>query len=504
MRRLRSLTARLVLTVAALVTTVALVIGAATIVGTRSYLTDRLDQDVRASLDRVELIPDMEGDPSLDVGSSDGPPNDDDHGPGDDPGPHSRDRFDDRPGQGVDSLTVIWPDGEDAGSAVGDVIVQGDRGATTQQELSTEALDRLGELPADGRPRTVELPGFGTYRVAVADLVTGERVAAGLPTEDVDEVVTNLVALEAALVAIAALVAVGGGLVLVRRRLRPLREVAATAHAVSELPLARGDIAVTERVPDHLTDEDTEVGRVGAALNTLLAHVEASLSARHRSEQQVRQFVADASHELRTPLATIAGYAELARNHPEDQNALRTALAKVDEESVRMTALVEDLLLLARLDSGRPLENAPVDLTRLLVEAVADAQVLAPDHRWRLVLPDHAVETLGDEHRLHQVVTNLLTNARKYTPPGTTVTVTAHAGGFSVHDDGPGFPPELGDHAFERFVRGDTARNRQGGVGLGLSLVEAIVTAHGGHVTLTSRAGSTQIDVRLQPTLTSA
>jgi two-component system OmpR family sensor kinase len=273
---------------------------------------------------------------------------------------------------------------------------------------------------------------------------------------------------------------------------------------VAALPLAAGEIDLTERVPEHLTDERTEVGQVGAALNALLSHVESSLEARHRSEQHVRQFVADASHELRTPLATIAGYTELARRRPDDEVAVRTALGKVEEESGRMTALVEDLLLLARLDSGRPLERQPVDLTRLLLEAVSDARVLAPEHRWRLELPEDGVEVSGDELRLHQVVTNLLTNARKYTPPGTTVTVRAHAGGFDVGDDGPGFPPDLAGHAFERFARGDVARTRgdgtngtPGGAGLGLALVHAIVTAHGGAVTLATAPGDTTLAVSL-------
>jgi two-component system OmpR family sensor kinase len=225
------------------------------------------------------------------------------------------------------------------------------------------------------------------------------------------------------------------------------------------------------------------------------------LQARHRSEQHVRQFVADASHELRTPLATIAGYSELARRHPDDEVALRTALAKVDEESSRMTSLVEDLLLLARLDSGRPLVQEPVDLVRLLVEAVSDAQVLAPDHRWRLDLPQATVEVLGDEQRLHQVVMNLLTNARKYTPAGTTVTITAQASGFVVHDDGPGFPASFAAKAFERFTRHDAARTRTGGVGLGLALVQAIVAAHGGRVDLDSRPGSTTFTVRFPPSI---
>ena len=162
-----------------------------------------------------------------------------------------------------------------------------------------------------------------------------------------------------------------------------------------------------------------------------------------------------------------------------------------------MTSLVEDMLLLARLDAGRPLEREPVDLTRLLLEAVSDARVLAPDHHWRIDVPDEPIEVRGDEQRLHQVVTNLLTNARKHTPPGTTVTVVGRADGFDVRDDGPGFPDGFADHAFERFARGDTSRNRAGGAGLGLSLVWAIVGAHGGRVHLNSAPGDTQLEVRL-------
>jgi two-component system OmpR family sensor kinase len=310
----------------------------------------------------------------------------------------------------------------------------------------------------------------------------------------VDETIESLVRWELLATLLGVAGAAAAGLFVVRRQLAPLREVAGTAHRVAELPLASGEIDLSERVPARLTDERTEVGQVGAALNAMLDHVEASLDQRHRSEQQVRQFVADASHELRTPLATIAGYTELARNRPE---TTPTALAKVETESARMTGLVEDLLLLARLDSGRPLERTPVDLSRLLLEAVNDARVVDPDHQWRLSLPDAPLTVPGDEARLHQVVTNLLTNARKYTPAGSTVTVTGTASGFTVHDDGPGFPPDLAPRAFERFVRGDAARTRAGGAGLGLSLVEAIVAAHGGSVSLDTSPGDTTVTVNL-------
>jgi two-component system OmpR family sensor kinase len=369
-------------------------------------------------------------------------------------------------------------------------------GPGSDEDLDDEVLDALAGVDTDEKFHDLDLPGLGGYRVRTVDADGGHYVV-GLPTQEVDEAVQSLLTYELVLIGLGAVVAAGAGVLLVRRQLRPLREVAATADRVSALPLAEGDIDLTDRVPAHLTDERTEVGQVGAALNTLLDHVETSLEARHDSEQQVRQFVADASHELRTPLATIAGYAELARRRPDDAN-VRNALDKVEEESARMTSLVEDLLLLARLDAGRPLEREPVDLTRLLVEAVSDAQVLGAEHRWRLDLPEEPLEVIGDEQRLHQVVTNLLTNARKHTPPGTTVTVTARPDGFDVHDDGPGFPVDFVDHAFERFARVDQSRERTGGAGLGLSLVEAIVRSHGGTVSLTSDPGGTTIAVRLR------
>jgi two-component system OmpR family sensor kinase len=471
--RFRSLTSRLVLTAVLLVAVVSVLVATATTLALRNQLISQLDAKVVASTHRFQ-----------------GPPGDD--------GP--RPDGDDFGNQGPGTLLALLdkqPDG----------YVVGDRDQDNQA-LTNAQLTNLADVPVDGAVHAIDVPTLGSYRVTAIHIVlpsgTTATVVSGLPTSDVDQTVNSLVLTEALLALLALLAAGGIGTVVVRRQLRPLREVAATAHAVSELPLASGAITLDERVPAHLTDERTEVGQVGSALNAMLDHVGSSLQARHRSEQQVRQFVADASHELRTPLTTIAGYTELARRRPDDKAATATALAKVEEESGRMTALVEDLLLLARLDSGRPLARDQVDLSRLLVEAVSDQRVLAADHHWRLNLPDESVEVLGDEHRLHQVVTNLLTNARKYTPAGTTVTVTATSHGFSVHDDGPGFPPDLADHAFERFARGDVARTRAdrvsadgGGYGLGLSLVHAIVTAHGGTVSLRSTPGDTTVSVEL-------
>ncbi len=459
---MRTLTRRLVVTAVALVALVSALIALATTLAMRDNLAGKLDQEVLAS-----------------IGRADGPG---DRGDRDPPGQgdaRSVDVGNQRPG-----TIVAFPD-------IDQSFVLGDRPGEVV-ELDAGDVSELGSVPVDGRVHTVEARG-GRYRVTAVDSDRGLLVI-GLPSRDVDDAVGSLLAAEAAFVSLGVLVAGLAGTFVVRRQLRPLREVAATARAVAELPLSQGAIDLTARVPDRLTDEGNEVGQVGSALNSLLDHVETSLAARHRSEQQVRQFVADASHELRTPLATIAGYTELARRQPA---TLPTALAKVESESARMTGLVEDLLLLARLDSGRPLSNDRVDLTRLLLEAVADARVVGPDHTWRLVLPDVPVEVRGDAPRLHQVATNLLANARTHTPPGTTVTVTAQPSGFVVHDDGPGFPAELVDHAFERFVRADEARTRTGGAGLGLALVDAIVGAHGGRVRLTSSPGDTAIAVHL-------
>ena len=479
MNRFASLTSRLVLTVAVLVTLTSLVIGSATILALRESMNSQLDADVLSSLGRSE--------PRGGDGDEDDLP-----ARGDRPVPGGAGNVDGNFAPGT-LLAVVGqtPNGFVLGARPGEGV-----------PLSAEALHQLAAVPLDGHAHAIDLEGFGSYRVAGQTAADGTVVVTGLPTEAVDETVKELLAWELLLIAVGVALATGIGLIVVRRQMRPLREVAETAHEVSEMPLAKGDIDLAARVPDHLTDERTEVGQVGSALNRLLEHVETSLVARYRSEQQVRQFVADASHELRTPLATIAGYTELARRRPDDTEGLQVALGKVESESDRMTTLVEDLLLLARLDAGRPLARETVDLTRMLLEAVADAQVVAPDHVWRLDLPDEVVEVTGDDARLHQVVSNLLTNARKYTPDGATVTVSARQLDaetiLSVHDDGPGFPPDLVDHAFERFARGDVARTRaSGGAGLGLSLVQAIVEEHGGAVTLASEPGDTTITIRL-------
>jgi len=264
----------------------------------------------------------------------------------------------------------------------------------------------------------------------------------------------------------------------------------------------------------------------------MLLHVERALGRRAASEARLRRFAADASHELRTPLSAIRGYAELGLRHhgpvPED---VTHALTRVQSESTRMGVLVDDLLLLARLDAGRPLEREPVDLSRLAIDVTSDARVARRDHHWRLDLPSDPILVRGDEHRLHQVLANLMSNAGKHTPPGSTVSValrldeapgperdsrSAPEGGMvergvrpaaprvelSITDDGPGIPPELLPELFERFTRADTSRARDldaagKSTGLGLAIVDAVVAAHGGSITVTSRPGRTRFTIYL-------
>jgi two-component system OmpR family sensor kinase len=362
----------------------------------------------------------------------------------------------------------------------------------------------LQRLPVDERPYTRDLAGLGSYRLEAARAADGDVLITGLPLADVRSTLLGQGLVEGG-VALAGLLVTGlAGAVIVRRSLRPLNRVAATATRVAELPLDRGEVALSVRVPAIDTDAGTEVGQVGAALNRMLGHIAAALSARQASETRVRQFVADASHELRTPLAAIRGYAELTlRANGRVPDDVAHALRRVESESTRMTALVEDMLLLARLDSGRPLASDPVELTQLVIDAVSDAHVAGPEHIWRLNLPDEPVTVTGDDARLHQVLANLLANARAHTPAGTTVTVTLSRPvpglvALSVADNGPGMPESLLPNVFDRFARADNSRSRAvGSTGLGLSIVAAVVQAHGGTVRVDSQPGRTVFTVAL-------
>ncbi|SDT37560.1 two-component system, OmpR family, sensor kinase [Friedmanniella luteola] len=376
----------------------------------------------------------------------------------------------------------------------------------------------LAALPVTRDKRSVEVAGVGHYRVATYDVTyqltngSGEvlqgRVVVGVPLAEVDRLLAQIIGLETVLSLLAVLGALVAARAVVLRSLRPLNRVAATAQQVSQLPLDRGEVALAVRVPPADADPTSEVGRVGQALNHMLTNVEAALEARQASETKVRRFVADASHELRNPLAAIRGYAELTRRSrgemPEDA---AFAMSRVESEAERMSRLVEDLLLLARLDSGPAIEVGPTDLTELVINAVSDARAAGPAHSWQLDLPAEPVVALGDRHRLHQVVVNLLANARTHTPPGTRVEtgleVRDGQAVVTVTDDGPGIPEAIQHHVFERFTRADTSRVRaEGGAsgtstGLGLAIVAAVVEAHRGHVTVSSRPGRTTFTVWL-------
>jgi two-component system, OmpR family, sensor kinase len=338
--------------------------------------------------------------------------------------------------------------------------------------------------------------GSTTYRVLARGTARdpGTLIIA-IPVGETFATLHRLLGVEV-LVSLVVLLSVAGlALWLVRVGLRPLEGIGETAGAI-----AAGDLS--RRVEP--ADERTEVGRLGSALNAMLAQIEAAFDQRRRSEERLRRFIADASHELRTPLTSIRGYAELFRRgageRPED---LATSMARIEAEAARMGVLVDDLLLLARLDQGRPLEHEPVELTGVVTDAVDAARAIEPDNPIEVEV-EEGVQIVGDGNRLRQVIDNLLDNARVHAPAGTPVRVAVRADGeealLTVSDDGPGMDPEVAARAFERFYRGDPARTRStGGAGLGLSIVAAIVEAHGGTVRVVPHedAPGTTVEVRL-------
>jgi two-component system OmpR family sensor kinase len=410
------------------------------------------------------------------------------------PGP----RFLDAPGQPAGMVAAVVSHGNtvDAGYTTS----SGDRA-----ELSPTAQQQLSAIADRRKPVTLNLDGLGRYRVVAAPSRNGgDVIVTGLSMANIDTTLMRMLVIFAIVTVIALVAATTAGVIIIRRALAPLRRVAQTASKVAGLPLARGEVELPVRVRESDANPSTEVGQLGAALNQMLDHIAAALSARQASETRVRQFVADASHELRTPLAAIRGYTELTQRMGDDREAVAQAMSRVASETERMTRLVEDLLLLARLDSGRPLEREPVDLSRLAVDAVNDAHVAGPDHQWELDLPEEPVVVTGDAARLHQVLTNLLANARVHTGAGTVVTTRlstepSHTV-LQVIDNGPGIPAALQSEVFERFARGDSSRSRKGGsTGLGLAIVSAVVKAHNGTIDVDSAPGRTEFTVRLPP-----
>ncbi|MGW6024403.1 sensor histidine kinase [Streptomyces sp. NPDC055099] len=499
-RQPRSLRTRLVVSAVALIAVVCAVIGTVTTIALRSHLYEQLDSSLGAVAMRASGPVPKPGE-DLPGGFSEG----------------SGDplRFVSKGPQEIGTIgAVVEGDG-----SVGQALVSKDSDsgdvAPRAEQLDAGQSDALGSVPRDGRAHNVDLPGLGEYRVEYTTGPHGDFLV-GVPTTKVQNTLNTLIIVEVSVTAAGLVAASLAGAAMVGVALRPLRRVAATATRVSELPLHSGEVTLYERVPDAAPN--TEVGQVGAALNRMLDHVHSALHARQESETRVRQFVADASHELRTPLASIRGYAELTRRGRESTGPdTRHALGRIESEAQRMSGLVEDLLLLARLDEGRdgghsatsghpgarlPLSYESTDLSPLVVDTVSDARAAGPAHYWALELPDEPALVLADPARLQQVVVNLLANARTHTPPGTKVTARVRRAGtcvrLEVEDNGPGISPALLPHVFERFARGDASRSRTAGsTGLGLALVQAIVTAHGGGVTVDSVPGRTVFTVTL-------
>lgn len=464
-----SLQRRLVLGIVVLLAVVSILVGGASALVLRQNLLTRLDGQVSQSLNFAT---------GNDGGQGGGTPPDS-NGP-----------------RRIGGLVLYSLEGTTVAAAVSE-----DGTAVSLTAAQKKQLLALGDSPS---PQTVDLGGsLGAYRVATGTRSDGATVVVGQSLAEVTTTTNNLLLIFGLVTLLALIAAVVAGSAVVRVALRPLGRVAATATRVSELELAKGEVSLADRVPESDTDPNTEVGQVGSALNRLLGHVESALVARQVSEDRVRQFVADASHELRTPLASIRGYSELTRRGgyelPDD---VVRSLGRIESESIRMTSLVEDLLLLARLDAGRELVLGEVDLTGLVADAVSDAYAASPDHDWQLQTPDGAVLVTGDRGRLHQVVANLLANARTHTPAGTHVTTALTVDGgdalISVSDDGPGISPGLLPVLFERFARGDGSRSRAtGSTGLGLAIVSAVVEAHSGDVTVESEPGATRFLVRI-------
>ena len=542
----RSLRTRLVAGVLGLVLITSALVGAFSTLALRHTLMERLDQKLVAASDRAaarrhEAADKSTGDSSRKADQSDGPV-------GADKPDHPVPAGLDAPGQATGTLTII-----SSGAAGSPTVAAGyiDSGGL-YQSLSEAETRALLSLEPTGEPVTVTISSLGDYRVVASkDSKSGDLVVTGLSMAGDNALVRTQLLIEIMIALLGATAAALAGRAMVRSSLAPLERVAATAERVASQPLASGEVRIRERVADADLDSSQEVGQVGAALNTLLGHVEEALSARQRSETQVRQFVADASHELRTPLASIRGYTELIAREGADaalpEEAVH-ALDRVHSESLRMTRLVEDLLLLARLDAGRELRRDEVDLVGILLDTVSDAHAAGPDHVWDLSLAvldppaglsedeleDFEPEpplVLGDEARLRQVMVNLLANARVHTPAGSRVSVTLtrrpagegpppgpdapeagadepagraqprRAGAsepgaargpeelvITIADDGPGIAPEMRDRMFERFARGDASRERRtGSTGLGMSIALAIIQSHGGTLTVDSR-----------------
>jgi len=464
---------RLVLGLLTVMSVTLVVVAAATFLGVRTWMVEGIDQSL------------MSGKSSVYEGANDGD--------GDNKG--GRPQSDAFQPWTLNGATIFRVNSDGTASPV----VSSGAEAILSSAVDTAALSSV-PVGKDVEPVTISIDALGTSRaVAVPVAVYSARgvlvdqyiAVSIIPMSRATEVAGRLLLVELIAMGLALLVAGVVAAWFIRRSMRPLQDVAATARAVAELPLEHGDVTIPSRVPDPVPT--TEVGQVGLAVNAMLDHVEASLQTRADTEDRLRRFVSDAGHELRTPLAAVRGYAELMRRgaSADPQQSLHAA-ERIEAAGSRMGMLVEDLLLLASLDEQRPLAHDAVDLQSLLREAVAEAATAGPDHEWSIDEPDETVMVVGDGVRLHQAVGNLLANAKAHTPPGTSVTASVRQDGewahIEVRDDGPGFPVDLLPRVTERFARGDASRSRAtGGSGLGLAIVKAVTEAHGGTISVGNR-----------------
>lgn len=467
---------KLVVAVAALVATGLIVTSLATVLSLRSFVYERLDRQV------------LEG---LDIAT----------GPGGNGRPQDRPTGTDRgsgPSPRVGTLQVVVDEND---IVLSSLFVGADGSEIALTDAQTEVFETTDF--ASRTPTTVDLGGeLGSFRVAAQNDGTNTFVV-GNSLADVTATTRALTLILVVVAGLTMLIVITALSVIVRRNLRPLDRVATVAQRVAGRRLSDGAVEIPERVDDVDTDPHTEVGRVGSSLNTLLGHIEAALASRQHSEEQLQRFIADASHELRTPLASIRGYAQLSLGEGAPMTLTQQrSFDRIAAESQRMSSLVDDLLLLARLDAGQPVRRQPVDLTLLAIDAVSDAHASDATHHWRLDIPEEQISVVGDENRLRQVVANLLRNARVHTPPGTVVTTSLRSRGghaiLEVADDGPGIDAAVRERLFERFARGDQARSREAGsTGLGLSIAQAIVVAHDGEISVRSGDDETVFSIRL-------
>ncbi|OZB85952.1 HAMP domain-containing sensor histidine kinase [Microbacterium sp. 13-71-7] len=496
MRRPRSLRLQVVLIASALVAAVSIVVGVVAVLSLHDYLLSQVDARLNGAAARGADIAGGRGPGSAPGASPTGPATTPAPTP---PTRPSRNDVVGAPGQSAGTITAIFRDGRfEIGGWIASDGVRHDLTAAQKKLLAA----RLPTRPADRTaPVTLDLGGaLGDYRVAGRTTPSGVGVVTALPLDSVTAV-TGRLTLVVALVGIACIVlAIAAAAIAMGRALHPLRRVAHTAAAVTSVPLDRGEVRLAGRVEARDIASTAEVGQVGTALNDMLDHVESALAQREASESTMRRFVADASHELRTPLATIRAYAQLSDRPEAEEPEIRGNAALIDVEGVRMGALIDQLLLLARLDALPALAQDEVDLRLLLAEAVLAARLAGPDHTWILELGEDAALVRGDAGDLRRVVDNLLGNARVHTPEGTTVRVrldevrTGEEIGsvrITVSDDGPGLPEAVRDTVFERFARGETSRSREGGgTGLGMAIARAVVEAHGGTITVSQGPGA--------------